>query len=834
MLSSILLVAAQSQSAIRPPQPPYLREATQTVFKSSYNPEYLVAGSTFYVANGDQCLAYSLPSMKKLWAASMPKEERAETMALAGNALLVGTAVFSASKSSSLLALNIKNGKTLWKLARSGDESPIAVSSNTIYTSLKPKTLSAIDLKTRRTLWTTPPWKTKDREFGTGVDAVTASPTVVLFNSGDTTYAVSAKTGKPLWNQTQSYMFQGTLFIQSGVAWVEVNEGSVGRDALTGKLLWSHPSNGLGEYGEIVNGKFVGSNRGTAQAIEPKTGKILWSHEVGPSDTSGGYQYGSLMGDLLFVLGINEGFISDLNGKKLWSGKPDEMPPHPIWHNSEFLICFDGERLLRYKHGQEAPLPTDSVARQELARKWVSEYDKLDGAGKKKLTLLGDDAFSALLDEFIKTCNKHDAMGEKGDSYPLYSRYHDLAQLLEPTVSPKRAPDLIKAYEALSPKSSAKPFILGLLAKHGDPKDVTPYFLKELEQEKTPDFEMYESATYVARSYILTSKDPRAVAYMLKTLLDPKGDEVVKLNAYWHLAGSGGAKEVETVKGLQTKRALLPSLGDRVLADLAERDSRENRRKPDPIPEKKSADGRIWALITSSVLGSRGDLYLVEKANGKWTNPIFLGVSTEGVSRWSKPAPPEPTVAGKTAKQIIASDWVELLVGNAAISLDSDKDGLTDIAEKRLGTDPKKADTDGDADLDGVDPFPNAPSRQLTDDEQVLSAVFEARYHGNVYDEAALFFAPKDMKPFEMAGRFGPTIWTTDSGTRWTHPLEHCYEQGVAFIRMSKIQWSSDKSTAIVEISTYYGGLNGTGYQASVKKFGDQWVVTSMRMSYIS
>ena len=37
-----------------------------------------------------------------------------------------------------------------------------------------------------------------------------------------------------------------------------------------------------------------------------------------------------------------------------------------------------------------------------------------------------------------------------------------------------------------------------------------------------------------------------------------------------------------------------------------------------------------------------------------------------------------------------------------------------------------------------------------------------------------------------------------------------------------------------MEISTYRGGLNGDGYEAKVRKFGDDWVVVSLTMAYVS
>jgi hypothetical protein len=58
----------------------------------------------------------------------------------------------------------------------------------------------------------------------------------------------------------------------------------------------------------------------------------------------------------------------------------------------------------------------------------------------------------------------------------------------------------------------------------------------------------------------------------------------------------------------------------------------------------------------------------------------------------------ELTLFGRDGKQ------VDLAIGNKGVideNLDSDGDGLTDLIEKRLGTDPYNIDTDGDGLMDG-------------------------------------------------------------------------------------------------------------------------------------
>jgi hypothetical protein len=60
----------------------------------------------------------------------------------------------------------------------------------------------------------------------------------------------------------------------------------------------------------------------------------------------------------------------------------------------------------------------------------------------------------------------------------------------------------------------------------------------------------------------------------------------------------------------------------------------------------------------------------------------------------------------------------------AALDRDSDGDGLTDLAEERLITDPQSADTDGDGLPDGSDSLPQVPWTAVLDDRaRALAAV---------------------------------------------------------------------------------------------------------------
>lgn len=833
MVSLLLFTAAPAQSA---PVPPYRRLETRAVYGNSYDPVSVVAGNLFFTTWGSTCSAHDLRTLKPRWSFKVPKDERGAYLLAVGDTLFLTTESDRVDHRSQLIALDAKTGRPKWTLARRGKGSAMAVREGVLYLSVLPRTLTALDIARRKPKWTHP-LPNHGKNADSELESIVVADEGIALNCGNVTYGFGLN-GKSLWREPESYLLDASLVALNGIVWVPSNEGALARSLKTGKPLWRRNGDNYSEFGGVLDGQLVGLDGGQIRAFDPKTGRPKWAHRLGPARTSGGNQYGSILGGRLFVAGINQAGIYDAQGRALWTGKTDEAHPQPVWTDGRNLVAFDGLRLIRYVHGAEPALPATSSGRQAVARRMVARFGDLDAADIRRLVNLKDDAFPALLDEYLATCNAYDvASKSKKDTYPLYSKYHDMGDALTRVTGKGRTPELMKALDR-NPKSTAVTLLLTLLSQHGDPKVIAPYFLRELEGRETPGFEMYESNTYVARQYIANSSDPRAVAFMLRQLRDPKGDGTQRFEAYVNLPRTGGEAGRDAVRELRAKRTLLPPLAERVLKGYLH--AGEYGAKPKLIAEKTDAQGQAWGLMESGVIGSHGDLWLVRKANGEWTEPLFTGVSSAGVSRWAKGAK-EPTVGGKTGPQLVKADWLGILADNPEIRRDADGDGLTDLVEKRLETDPKRVDTDGDGDSDAVDPWPNAAVGAQTEEQKVLAAVFDARYFLNMGQGPALVYLPKGMKRFEMPGRAGVSIWADGENDNWSRPLEQCYDQGVGMVNFTGarekkelITWSKDRKTASLGIRIYYGGLNGTGYDAIVQKFGDEWFVVSLRMAYIS
>ena len=832
------------------PLPPYRRELTVQVSQNIGEQTHAVAGSAFISATGNSCVAFQLPALTQTWNFKCSAGETSNSVAIYSDTVFVTTTADDAKQSGHLYALNAASGALKWKLSRQSQYGAIAVDANSVYVSLGSGTLSAIDLKTHQPRWTATltPLKSKESFGRADLRSIKSERGIVLANFGETSFGLSCANGKVAWRIGESYMFEVGFQVVRDIALVPTSGGSIGVDIFTGHPLWQEPIS-IFEFAGSRSDRFVYLSSGKLAEVDPRTRKAFWSHVVGPKDTTGGAQSAAIVRSLIFAKGIDKAEIVDTRGSTLWKGDAADAWSTPLWTDGQSLVCFDSGRLIRYVHGSGTQTPNGITQRQALANSLAERWDELDTSEKKQLVDLKDAAFTPLLKLYLRTCLAYDKVGESTNSFPLYSKYHDIGGALGMVTNAAHAKELLLVSQGTNVPKSAMPLLLQLLARYGEQKDVTELFLKQLEGVRTPSYELYESNTFVARDYLITSTDPRAVDYFIRQLKDTKADETLRFEAYVHLAGTGGEKGLKAVLAERTKPSPLRPIQDRVLSGFL--GAGEFSKKTKVIAEKTGADGRKWGLLESGALGNAGDLWLAEKVNNVWSSPLFTGVSTRGISRWVNPPRPDPKFAGKTAKELVSGAWFTTLVGNKELSKDSDNDGLTDIEEHRLGTNPFKADTDGDGVPDGIDPCPNAAPRPLSDAEQILAAAFEARYHFDNSEGPALLYAPKGLRPFEIVGRRGPVLWVTenpDTSKQWGLPLEQCYEYGVAFIRFSgdprnaekqswdqrAIKWNKSRTEATISLSTYFGGLNGTGYSVVVRKFGNNWIVVSMHMDYVS
>jgi hypothetical protein len=155
-------------------------------------------------------------------------------------------------------------------------------------------------------------------------------------------------------------------------------------------------------------------------------------------------------------------------------------------------------------------------------------------------------------------------------------------------------------------------------------------------------------------------------------------------------------------------------------------------------------------------------LWFAQTKNGKWQSPLYLGlqqffpyfvtpesglpmldgdllqmeVQVREIDIKSISFPPVGTVLKRQ------QDGLVLKIKLADIVVDSDRDGLTDIEERKLGLDYADADSDGDGMNDGVDAAPLTPWQASTDKRRDIVAGIVLGKLFN-HDGGAMIVAPQ-------------------------------------------------------------------------------------------
>lgn len=166
------------------------------------------------------------------------------------------------------------------------------------------------------------------------------------------------------------------------------------------------------------------------------------------------------------------------------------------------------------------------------------------------------------------------------------------------------------------------------------------------------------------------------------------------------------------------------------------------------------ADGSALVVFRSRWLGERDDLWLAETdAAGHPLRPAtFLGIQAARgpiTLRWEDGA----LVVESRGSGAAPATW---RVDPVILGGDADGDSLTDLVEARLGTDPRRADTDADGVPDALDGAPlAAPRLPASEEEELADAVF--RQESWLRDSAWPLFVVSDWNR-EWVGHARPVF----------------------------------------------------------------------------
>jgi hypothetical protein len=180
-----------------------------------------------------------------------------------------------------------------------------------------------------------------------------------------------------------------------------------------------------------------------------------------------------------------------------------------------------------------------------------------------------------------------------------------------------------------------------------------------------------------------------------------------------------------------------------------------------PIAKHASAQ-RISMLCIADWLSNPGDLWLIskEKTSTDWSKPIFTGITMSDLYPESERESIIGNMKLKIERQALfvtkraisittkfqdIEEEHQYIAQTIALMQDSDNDGLTDLAERRIGTSITLRDTDHDGILDPNDTNPTVSYEKNCKDSDLYSAVFNHMEKYLVGPVSIIGFADRDL-----------------------------------------------------------------------------------------
>ena len=174
---------------------------------------------------------------------------------------------------------------------------------------------------------------------------------------------------------------------------------------------------------------------------------------------------------------------------------------------------------------------------------------------------------------------------------------------------------------------------------------------------------------------------------------------------------------------------------------------------------------RYWAIGSSNFFGFNEFWISSSTDNINWSKPHFTGIPA-GYAQYVCSLKYDTLIIKELWQNQKNEDWYayhrnehlsnkqEFKVSITDLKLDSDRDGLLDIAEKILLTNPQYSDTDNDGKADGFDQNPlAAPSTKLTVHERLHKYIIELEL--DLFSDQLLLVEQLNSKPIEYKRKEG-------------------------------------------------------------------------------
>jgi len=244
----------------------------------------------------------------------------------------------------------------------------------------------------------------------------------------------------------------------------------------------------------------------------------------------------------------------------------------------------------------------------------------------------------------------------------------------------------------------------------------------------------------------------------------------------------------------------------------------------DPIARTTDSQGKTWAVFPWRRYG-RQRMWLTSSEDGEnWEQPIALDLPEMPrlVRTSERTFENECTLDIDNDIVVVTCDGWPYETSIKESLKDSDADGLPDIIEADLKTDPIVSDTDEDGVADGRDSNPLIPPHSNSSDEsQIRQAVFAVLFATSSSTDAIVIVDRGQFAEQEYDGFAGPVLRSVENRD--------------GFVNITNMTVTLESPTAATaRISDWEGSLAASMHEAKLTKINDKWVIVEFNLTMIS
>jgi outer membrane protein assembly factor BamB len=682
--------------------------------------------------------------------------------------------------------------------------------------------LVATDSVTGNEKWRYDVPRSSNKQDSLTISRLTSSQRMLYFSTSNSdVIGLEGDSGREVFRKPLGYFYD--LKVVNGVLLCS-GYNSIALDARSGLALWTSPTrysfNNTARGHQIV----CSDQSQNLYCLDVKTGKIRWKERIAPIDDI--WYSAQPVGNGILVQNKAKIRLLDWNGNTQWTGSLGYWVRYIDVVLPDGFLAYSRNTLVKFVPGVSSPLPASALKRRMRAKQLFANLRELTNDERRQLVELGDESWKLLYQALQKQLEPH-PLTYDGTELDEWDLAENLAQ-------PKSTPDLLrlieKAKKMPDPRGEKKAVINRfylLIANAGDPKLTVPFFIKQMESKE------FISATFTSSQdlilqVVFRSKSAQAIDFARKALLNSQLPVFWCQAAYLRLAdmeGERGAKQILSMR--DRKRTITPYLNQVRPREWSTNEAQYIQSEKDLAKraqlESDDGKGGRWLRFFDSQLGQPADLWIAKWDGKQWNPTAFTGVNLYPPSLLLSRG---EQVMGQDSREFLTSGWMALVSTFDELLKDSDHDGLTDLIENRIGTDPLKADTDGDGIGDAEDRNPLCARVPTTEDEKVIASAYEAFFKFDATRGVRYVVFPMGQNPIELIGGDGYII------------RSNAFPRGLALKKSTVVHiqpengktvvYDSTHLTATLQFGIQFMGGRVVPYEITLRRFGADWVVTGI------